>query len=127
MAEQDMVSSMYMDTRMDDVEQLAEVFKALGDVTRLRILALLAEKGELCVCEIVPALEAPQSTVSHHLATLKYAGLVRQRRESQMIFYSLTPGRQLRAALDALEMLSAKVQSGLAAAAREGRGRTAKK
>ncbi len=49
------------------------IFKALADETRLRILALLLE-GELCVCELIAALELPQSTTSRHLAYLRNSG-----------------------------------------------------
>ena len=98
----------------DSLEQLADVFKALGDTTRLRIVKLLGERGETCVCEIVPALGVPQSTVSHHLATLRHAGLVRQRREGQMIFYALVESQKTSAAVEfmqrALDRLGAGVR-----------------
>ena len=66
----------------------ARVFKALSDETRLRILALLAE-GELCVAELMAVLQLPQSTVSRHLATLKHAKLVEDRRSRVFIYYRL--------------------------------------
>jgi len=62
--------------------------KALGDETRLRILALLAER-ELCVCEILAVLELPQSTVSRHLAILRRAGWVLDRRQGSWMYYRL--------------------------------------
>lgn len=96
---------MHMDKPMNNAEELAELFRALGDLTRLRIVDLLAREGEMCVCRIVPALGLPQSTVSHHLATLRHAGLVRQRREGQMIFYSLRESDLLEGALSLLESL----------------------
>lgn len=65
-----------------------EMFKALGDETRLRILKLLLKK-ELCVCELEAALNLPQSKVSRHLTVLRSAGLVEDRREGLWIFYSL--------------------------------------
>lgn len=68
---------------MDD---LLIVFKALSDETRLRILKLL-EKGELCVCDIVAALDLIQPKVSFHLSALKDAGLVRDRKEGKWIHY----------------------------------------
>jgi ArsR family transcriptional regulator len=68
----------------------AKIFKALSDETRLRILALLQD-GELCVCDLMAALELPQSTVSRHLATLRHAGLVDDRRRGVWMFYSLAP------------------------------------
>ncbi len=71
---------------MDDTAQL---FAALADETRLRIVNLLS-RGELCVCEIVKILGAPQSKISRHLATLRHAGLVNGRREGAWMHYSLT-------------------------------------
>jgi len=69
----------------------ARIFKALADETRLRILVLLLE-GELCVCEIIAALEVPQSTTSRHLAYLKRAGWVQDRRQGVWMYYRLTSG-----------------------------------
>ena len=68
---------------------LSEVFKALGDPTRLKIVCMLAEAGELCVCKIVEELDMGQSAISHHLAKLRYAGILRTRRQGQWIHYSL--------------------------------------
>ncbi len=66
----------------------ARMFKALSDETRLRILCLLLE-GELCVCDIMAVLQLPQSTVSRHLAYLKNAGWVDDRRCGVWMYYSL--------------------------------------
>ncbi len=66
----------------------AKTFKALSDETRLRILMLLLG-GELCVCEIVAALELPQSTISRHLAYLKKAGWVEDRKQGIWMYYRL--------------------------------------
>lgn len=67
---------------------LAEFLKALSDVTRLRIMALLFQK-EMCVCEICDVIEESQPKVSRHLAKLRDAGLVRDERQSQWVFYYL--------------------------------------
>lgn len=72
-------------TRLPDVEEL---FKALADATRLRILALLVG-GETCVCEIHDTLKLPQPTVSRHLAYLRRSGLVATRRQGLWIHYRL--------------------------------------
>lgn len=64
-----------------------EMFKALGDETRMRILKLLLKK-ELCVCELEAALNLPQSKVSRHLTVLRSVGLVEDRRDGTWIFYS---------------------------------------
>ncbi|MHB9035182.1 MAG: ArsR/SmtB family transcription factor [Armatimonadota bacterium] len=66
-----------------------EVFKALGDPTRLRIVRMLAEQGEVCVCKIVDELGMNQPAISHHMAKLKQARLLRHRRQGQWIHYSL--------------------------------------
>lgn len=66
-----------------------EVFRALGDPTRLKIVEMLARQGELCVCRIVDELEMNQPAISQHMAKLKQAGLVRNRKQGQWIFYSL--------------------------------------
>ena len=68
--------------------ELNDVFAALADETRRRILGLLAS-GEICVCHIHEALDVPQSTASRHLAHLRKAGLVTTRREGRNIYYSL--------------------------------------
>ena len=70
---------------------LPDLFKALGDATRLRILRLLDE-AELHVNELVEILELPQPTVSRHLAVLLRAGVVNRRRDGQWTFYSLHSG-----------------------------------
>jgi DNA-binding transcriptional ArsR family regulator len=68
--------------------RLAEMFKALSDPTRVRIVSLLAE-AELCVCDLAVALDMSQSAISHQLATLREMRLVRWRREGRQIFYTL--------------------------------------
>jgi len=68
--------------------KLDEVFAALADETRRRILGLLAS-GEICVCHIHEALDVPQSTASRHLAHLRKAGLVDTRRDGLWVHYRL--------------------------------------
>ncbi len=65
-----------------------EIFAALGDPTRLRIVVLLLER-ELCVCDILAVLRLPQSTVSRHMARLRSAGVVDDRREGKWVHYRL--------------------------------------
>lgn len=67
---------------------IEQVFRALADRTRLRILRLLAER-ELCVCDLVQVLGVPQPTASRHLAYLRRAGLVTARRASGWSYYRL--------------------------------------
>lgn len=66
-----------------------EVFKALGDPVRIKIVSMLARNGEMCVCRILPELAMTQPAVSHHLAALKNAGLVHPRKQGQWVYYSL--------------------------------------
>ncbi len=77
------------DTRDNsELELKSNVFKALSDPTRLKILYLL-EHGELCVCEIMAVLEIPQSTISHHLNVLKNVGLLKSQKDGIWIQYSV--------------------------------------
>ncbi|CAA7620358.1 Transcriptional regulator, ArsR family [Candidatus Terasakiella magnetica] len=71
------------------MEYAGNIFFALSDPIRLRSLALLATQGELCVCELTYALQAGQPQVSKHMATLRDAGLVKDRRDAQWVLYSL--------------------------------------
>lgn len=73
-----------------DVRSFSRLFKALGDETRLRIVALLSH-GELCVCHLVEALSLSQPKVSRHLAILRSAGVVDHRREGTWVYYGLAP------------------------------------
>jgi ArsR family transcriptional regulator, arsenate/arsenite/antimonite-responsive transcriptional repressor len=74
------------------MQRAIEVFKALGDETRLRILNLLVER-EVCVCDIVDILKLGQSKVSRHLTVLRHAGLVDCRRDGMWVFYRLAVAR----------------------------------
>lgn len=68
-----------------------QFFKILSDPTRLRALVLLAQEGELCVCELTHALDEIQPKISRHLALLREAEVVLDRRQGQWIFYRLNP------------------------------------
>ena len=70
------------------MKDILQVYKALSDETRLRIIKLL-EHGELCVCDIVASLDIIQPKISFHLGVLKEAGLVKDRRVSKWIHYRL--------------------------------------
>ncbi len=80
---------MLSSTNALDVRPLTRLFRALGDETRLRIVALLSH-GELCVCHIESALDLNQSTASRHLGILRTAGVVDCRREGTWVYYRLT-------------------------------------
>lgn len=70
--------------------QMAALFKACADQTRLRLLNLLASEGEVCVCHLVDVLGTNQPKVSRHLAYLKRAGLVSDRKDSLWVYYRLS-------------------------------------
>lgn len=74
---------------------LAKYFKVLSDATRVRILELLQERGELSVGELVEALEQSQPKVSNHLACLRWCGFVLTRREHPSVYYRVADQRVL--------------------------------
>jgi ArsR family transcriptional regulator len=74
---------------MVEIDRMSDVFKLLGDKTRLAILALLNEK-ELCVCEIVDVLKTSQPNISQHMRKLKDGGLVKETKKGQWVYYALT-------------------------------------
>jgi ArsR family transcriptional regulator len=88
---------------MDEIEELAEIFKALSDPTRLKLVQLLSKqpKGEcegacngtgfLCVNALAHKLGVSQSAVSQHLRVLRQAGLVRGERRGAFVHYTLDP------------------------------------
>src|SRR5919109_3546720 len=78
----------------DQAAELAKVFKALGDPVRLRLLSMIAsrEGGEVCVCELTPAFELSQPTISHHLKLLRQAGLIDCERRGTWVYYWVLPG-----------------------------------
>jgi ArsR family transcriptional regulator len=77
------------------MEELLSIFKALSEETRLRIIKLL-EHGELCVCDIVAALDMVQPKVSFHLAVLKEAGFLKDRKQGKWTHYRLDDSDLLR-------------------------------
>jgi ArsR family transcriptional regulator len=68
-----------------------QLFKNLSDETRLSLVLLLREKGELCVCELVSILKETQPKISRHLALLRESGLLIDRRDGKWIHYRLSP------------------------------------
>src|SRR5689334_19253773 len=71
----------------------AKVFKALGDPVRLRLLSMITSRagGEVCVCELTPAFDLAQPTISHHLRLLREAGLVDCQRRGTWVYYWALP------------------------------------
>lgn len=81
-------------------ERAAGQAKALGDPTRIAAAMALRDGGELCVCDLAWVLGRAENLVSHHVRTLRQAGLARSRRDGKMVLYSLTEAGA--ALLDAL-------------------------
>ncbi len=79
---------------MDNMEELSELYKALSDPTRLRLVKLLAEhEGSLCVNALAHRLGVSQSAVSQHLRVLRQARLVQGERQGYHVHYALDPAR----------------------------------
>lgn len=78
----------------DQAAELAKIFKALGDPVRLRLLSMIASRagGEVCVCDLTPAFELSQPTISHHLKLLRQAGLIDCERRGTWVYYWALPG-----------------------------------
>lgn len=72
---------------------LAQVFKALADPVRLRLVSLIGahQGGEVCVCELATAFQLTQPTISHHLRVLREAGIIDSERRGTWVYYRLEP------------------------------------
>jgi ArsR family transcriptional regulator len=83
---------------------LAQMFKALGDPVRLRLLSLIASSagGEACVCDISSTFDLSQPTISHHLKVLRAAGILDSERRGSWVYYRAIP--------EALQQLSTILQ-----------------
>lgn len=81
---------------------LAQVFKALGDPVRLRLVSLIGARvgSEVCVCDLTAAFDLTQPTISHHLRVLREAGIIDSERRGTWVYYRLIP-----AALDRMAAL----------------------
>ena len=73
--------------------RLAQMFKALADPVRLRLVSLIGahQGGEVCVCELTEAFELTQPTISHHLKVLREAGIIDSERRGTWVYYRLEP------------------------------------
>lgn len=71
-----------------ELSALSELFKVFGDLTRIRILSVLAAR-EICVCDLAAVLGMTQSAISHQLRSLRNAKLIRSRRDGKTVYYSL--------------------------------------
>lgn len=72
-----------------DVQHIAQLFKVLGDETRLKVAYTLCEEEELCVCDVANITGVTMATASHHLRLLRNMGIVKYRKEGKLVFYSL--------------------------------------
>jgi ArsR family transcriptional regulator len=86
---------------VEAADDLAQVFAALADPVRLRILSLVAEAGEVCSCNLLEPLAKSQPTVSHHTKVLAEAGLIRGEKRGRWVWWTIVPERidAVRAAL----------------------------
>jgi DNA-binding transcriptional ArsR family regulator len=73
----------------NELDNVIDIFRALSDHSRVRIISALAPQESLCVSDIAELLEMPISRVSHHLSTLKMLGFVKPRQEGKKVFYSI--------------------------------------
>jgi DNA-binding transcriptional ArsR family regulator len=75
--------------RMEDIQGVERLFKALSDATRLKIAYALTLEEELCVCDVANIIGSTVATASHHLRFLRDIGLAKYRKEGKLVFYSL--------------------------------------
>jgi ArsR family transcriptional regulator len=103
----------YEPLTQDWAGDLARMFKALGDPVRLRLVSMVASHagGEACVCDLTPAFDLSQPTISHHLKVLREAGLLECERRGTWVFYWVVPAAlaQLAAVLGPAELTVADV------------------
>ena len=76
------------------MKELINVFKALSDETRIRIMKVLLEKDNVCVCQVMEALNISQTRASRNLKILKEAGLINDKREGIWIHYTVNKGKR---------------------------------
>lgn len=73
----------------NELEDVLDIFRALSDHSRVRIISALTSQEELCVSDVADLLDMPISRVSHHLSTLKMLGFVRAKQDGKQVFYSI--------------------------------------
>ena len=95
-----------MDLDEEELKTESEIFQAMADPCRLKILSLLRE-GELCACEIMISVDRPQSSTSHHLTILKNAGLIKERKDGRWSRYRLSEG----AVIEMLNLVNILIES----------------
>lgn len=97
---------------MSELQQLSDVFKLLGDRTRLQLVALVKER-ELCVCELAELLATSQPNISQHIRKLKDAGVIQESRKGKWVYYSLAKAHseELQALLPLLPSQTEKLKT----------------
>ncbi len=73
----------------ENIVEVAEMFKALADDTRLKIAYALTVEDELCVCDVANIINSSTATASHHLRKLYHSGIAKSRKEGKLVYYSL--------------------------------------
>lgn len=87
--DEDKVTRVQEQLQGEDFSSVAQLFKALADENRAKIVYSLCQDDELCVCDLANIIGATSATTSHHLRTLYKQGIVKYRKEGKMVFYSL--------------------------------------
>jgi len=86
-----------------ELENVAELLRIIGHPIRLKILQLLKQNGEMCVCELLPLLEVSQPNLSQHLSILRLSGLVENNKVGNTIRYRLADNELLHEILEIIE------------------------
>jgi len=103
----------------DTIGYLSKVFSLAGNEVRMKILFLLLEENELCVCDLSDILNMKIPAVSQHLRKLKDAGIIQNRKQAQTIYYSLK-GQARELLMPFFNLISGNIKSNLPANATEG-------
>ena len=87
--DEEKVNRIQGELQKEDISSVVQLFKALADENRAKIVYSLCQDEELCVCDIANIIGASVATTSHHLRTLYKQGIVKYRKEGKLAFYSL--------------------------------------
>lgn len=87
--DEEKVNRIQGELQKEDISSVVQMFKALADENRAKIVYSLCQDEELCVCDIANIIGASVATTSHHLRTLYKQGIVKYRKEGKLAFYSL--------------------------------------
>jgi ArsR family transcriptional regulator, arsenate/arsenite/antimonite-responsive transcriptional repressor len=92
-----------------EADGLAQVFAALADPVRLRLLSLIGTAGEICACDLQAPVDRSQPTISHHTKVLADAGLIVGEKRGRWVWWSIVPARlaEVREALGATDAVTA--------------------